>query len=87
MKNRKTSSNWQRRKKLAQCFFTGTSKETGGLLGEAEKGTKERLHVARGWGKSSLGITVPRASLEQPVESYFFEQLTVRSHTSRTRGG
>lgn len=67
VKSRKTSSNWQQRKMLAQCS-TGTSKETGGLLGEAEKGTKERLHVTRGWGESSLGITVLWASLEQPVE-------------------
>ena len=66
------SSNLQQRKMLAQSFI-GSSKETGGLLEEAEKGTKERLHVARGWGENSLGITVPWASLEQPLESYFFE--------------
>lgn len=56
MKSRKISSNWQWREMLTQCF-TGTSRETGSLLGEAEKGTKERLHMARGWGESSLGIT------------------------------
>lgn len=52
---------------LAPCFI-GTSKETGGLLGAAEKGTKERLQVPRRGGESSLRIRV----LWEPVELYFF---------------
>lgn len=70
MKNRKSSSNWPQRKMLSQCF-SGASKETGELLGEAEKGAKERLQMPRGWGESSLGITVLWASLEQTGITFF----------------
>lgn len=70
MKNRKSSSNLPQRKMLSQCF-PGTSKETGELLGEAEKGIKERLHMLRGWGESSLGITVLRASSAQTGIIFF----------------
>lgn len=70
MKNRKSSSDWPQRRMLPQGF-PGSSKETGELLGEPEKGTKERLHMPRGWGESSLGIPVLWASLEQPGIVFF----------------
>lgn len=65
--------------------LTGTSKETGELPGEPEKGSKERLHMPRGWGKSSLRITVLWASLQQ-TRIIYFEQLAEVTQAEQEEG-
>jgi len=44
-----------------------------GSAWEGREGEQRGLHVAKGWGESSLGLTDLWASLEQPAEPYFFE--------------